>query len=45
MIFWVTVKKVNEKRLNRLNVRLERYVARSHALLHEISTFIYIYIY
>ena len=44
MIFWVTVKKVNEKRLNRLNVRLERYVARSHALLHEISTYIYIYI-
>ena len=42
MIFWVTVKKVNEKRLNRLNVRLERYVARSHALLHEISTYIYI---
>ena len=28
-----------------LNAKLERHLARPHALLHEISAFIYIYIY
>ena len=28
-----------------LNAKLERHMARLHALLHEVSTFIYIYIY
>ena len=28
-----------------LNAKLERHMARSHALLHEISAYIYIYIY
>ena len=28
-----------------LNVKLERHLARSHALPHEISAYIYIYIY
>ena len=28
-----------------LNAKLERHLARPHALTHEISTYIYIYIY
>ena len=44
-IFWVTIKKVNEKKLKKLNAILERYMARAHALPHEVSAFIYIYIY
>ena len=28
-----------------LNAKLERHMAKSHALLHEISAYIYIYIY
>ena len=46
MNFWVTVKKLNErgKKKKMLNAKLERYLARSHALPHEISA-LYIYIY
>ena len=41
MIFWVTVKRVNEKRLKRLNAILEHHMARPHSLPHEVSDFIY----
>ena len=48
MNFWVTIKKINEigKKKKMLNAKLESYLARLHALLHEISAlYIYIYIY
>ena len=57
MIFWIIVifffkkKKANEKRLKRLNARLERYMARPYVLPYEVfaythtHTHIYIYIY
>ena len=45
MIFWVTVKRVNEKRLKRLNAILECHMAGPHTLPHEVDTYIYIYIY
>ena len=47
MKFWVTVKKLNEIGIKKLlNAKLESYLARPHALPHEISAlYIYIYIY
>ena len=41
MIFWVNSKKknVNEKRLKRLNARLECHITRLYALTHKISAF------
>ena len=47
MNLWVTVKKLNERgKKKMLNAKLKRYLARSHAHLHEISAlYIYIYIY
>ena len=46
MDFWVTVKKFNEKGKKNLNAKLECHLAGPHALLpHEVSSFIYIYIY
>ena len=45
MNFWVTVKKLNERgKKKMLNAKLEHYLARFHALPHEISA-LYIYIY
>ena len=47
MNFWITVKTLNErgkKKKKMLNAKLERYLARPHALPHEISA-LYIYIY
>ena len=41
MIFWITVKELNEKMLKMLNKILEHTMARVHALWHEISAFIY----
>ena len=38
-------KKLNERGRKRPNAKLECYLARPHALLHEVSAFIYIYIY
>ena len=38
-------KKLNEKRLKRLNAKLECHMVGPHALSHEVSAFIYIYIY
>ena len=37
-------KKLNEKRLKRLNAKLECHMVGPHALSHEVSAFIYIYI-
>ena len=47
MNFWVIVKKnlMKEVKKKTLYAKLERHLARSHALLHEISAYIYIYIY
>ena len=36
MIFWITVKKLNEKRLKMLNEILECYMAGTYALPHEV---------
>ena len=45
MIYWITVKKnLMEKCKKMLNAILECHVAGPHALLHEVSAFIYIYI-
>ena len=41
----LTVKKLNEKRLKRLNGSLEHHMAGAHVLPHKVSTYIYIYIY
>ena len=38
-------KKLNEKGKKMLNAKLEHHLGKSYALLHKISTFIYIYIY
>ena len=45
MIFFITTKKLNEKRLKMLNKILERHMRGAHALPHEVSVFIHIYIY
>ena len=37
MIYSVRVKILNEKRLERLNAKLERYMAEANALSHEVS--------
>ena len=46
MNFWVTVKKnlMKRERKKRLNTKLDRHIARSHALSHEFFVYIYIYI-
>ena len=45
-IYWIIdIEKLNERGKKRLNTKLERHLTRSHVLLHNISTFIYIYIY
>ena len=36
---------MKEVKKKRLNAKLERHLIGSHALLHEVSAFIYIYIY
>jgi len=41
MILWVTVKRVNEKRLKKLNAILKHHMTRPHSLPHEVSAFIY----
>ena len=46
MIFWITVKKkkinkIIEKRLKRLNARLKHYMARPHALPHQVFASFY----
>jgi len=44
VIFWVTVKKkVSEKRLKRLDVKLEHHMTRPYTLHHDVSAFIYKY--
>ena len=49
MNFWVTIKKklneIGKKKKKKLNAKLESYLARLHALPHEIfALYIYIYI-
>ena len=39
------MKRVNKKRLKRLNAILEHHMARPHTPPHEVSAFKYIYIY
>ena len=45
MIFFITTKKLNEKRLKMLNKILECHMRGAHALPHEVSAFIHTYIY
>ena len=46
MNFWIIVKKNLMKRgKKRLNTKLECHMAEPHTLSHEVSAFIYIYIY
>ena len=45
MIYWITVKRLNKKRLKRLNEILECHMEGVHALSHKVFAFIYIYIY